>query len=61
METGNSPWEVFDDDKEQKINIQKNWDSAMENVSDLVRGMLSLTKKDRWSLSRIICVTEYIS
>lgn len=61
MKTGHSPWEIFNDEKEQKNNIEKSWDSAMENVDDFIKGMLSLTKQNRWTLERIICVTEYNS
>jgi len=61
METGNPPWEISENDKEQKSLIEKNWENSMRDVSDLVRGMLSLSKEDRWSLERIICVTEYVT
>lgn len=61
METGRQPFEIINDEKDQKKHIEENWNSAMTNVSELVKGMLTLTKEDRWTLDRIICVTEYIS
>lgn len=61
IETKNSPWTIAKDKKEQKLIIDENWDLAMKNASEVIRGMLSLTKEDRWTIDKIIRITEHNS
>lgn len=61
METKHFPWDIAETDQEQKRNIDNNWIIAMRYTNEMIKGMLSLTKEDRWSVSRIIRYLEYTS
>ena len=53
-----SHWVIVND---KKLIIEENWDSTIKNASEVIKGMLSLTKEDRWTIDKIIHITEHNS
>ena len=51
LETQRSPWEL---PAEDAAAIEHQWPSAMQDVSPLVKGMLSLKHSDRWTVAQIV-------
>lgn len=54
IENKKGPWDLPEDVREKYARaIEEQWDKVMENVSPLVRGMLTLNKEERWTLEQI--------